>query len=177
MGKMKYPNIEEFTKIISKGTIDRSKKIFFPAKTNNGKNGIRLGSLLSDNHGNNYFIDEGWFPDSQYEYFKNNNKIYNVEIIGYTRFPTKKRMFTPENSIKNNEWYYYDLLQIQNYFGVQINQKFFIKNMSNYSENFLVPSTIKHNFTNNHLQYAITWFLMSISFCIIFFLFFFRSFK
>ena len=39
MGKMKYPNIEEFTKIISRGTIDRSKKIFFPAKTNNGKNG------------------------------------------------------------------------------------------------------------------------------------------
>ena len=27
MGKMKYPNIEEFTKIISNGTIDRSKKI------------------------------------------------------------------------------------------------------------------------------------------------------
>ena len=30
MGKMKYPNIEEFTKIISKGTVDRSKKIFLP---------------------------------------------------------------------------------------------------------------------------------------------------
>ena len=177
MGKMKYPNIEEFTKIISNGTIDRSKKIFLPAKTNNGQNGIRIGSLLIDNHGNNYLIDEGWFPINYYEYFKNDNKIINTEIIGYIRFPTEKKMFTPENSLIKNEWYYYDLQQIQKYFGIQINQKFFIKNMSNYSENFLVPSSIKHNFTNNHLQYAITWFLMSISFCIIFCVYFFRNFK
>ena len=28
MGNMKYRNMEEFTKIITKGTVDRSKKIF-----------------------------------------------------------------------------------------------------------------------------------------------------
>ena len=177
MGKMKYPNIEEFTKIISKGTIDRSKKIFLPAKTYNGKSGIRIGSLWTDNHGNNYLIDEGWFSDNQYEYFKNNNEIINVEITGYIRFPTQKKLFTPENSIKTNEWYYYDLQQIQNYFDIPINQKFFIKNMTNYSENHLFPSSIKHNFINNHLQYAITWFLMSISICIIFFIYFLRKVK
>ena len=32
MGKMKYRNMDEFTKIIAKGTIDRSKKFFFPQK-------------------------------------------------------------------------------------------------------------------------------------------------
>ena len=51
---MKYPNIDEFTKVITLGTVDRSKKIFFPAKTLNGISGVRIASLLSDNHGNNY---------------------------------------------------------------------------------------------------------------------------
>ena len=32
MGEMKYPNIDEFTKVITLGTVDRSKKIFFPLK-------------------------------------------------------------------------------------------------------------------------------------------------
>ena len=32
MGNMKYPNMEEFTKIITKGTVDRSKKYFFLPK-------------------------------------------------------------------------------------------------------------------------------------------------
>ena len=67
-------------------------------------------------------------------------------------------MFTPKNSPDTNEWYYYDLQEIQNYFGVEINQNFFIKNITNYGNDFLFPSNMKHNFSNNHLQYAITWF-------------------
>ena len=175
MGKMKYPKIDEFTKVITLGTVDRSKKIFFPAKTLNGISGVRIASLLSDNHGNNYLIDEGWFEQSRYDYFKDNNEIINAEILGYIRYPTQKKMFTPENSISSNEWYYYDLEQIQTYLNVKINQKFFIKNMSNYAENFLIPSSQNHNFSNNHLQYAITWFSMSFSFLIIFIIYLFRK--
>ena len=44
MGKMKYPKIDEFTKVITLGTVDRSKKIFFPAKTLNGISGVRTVS-------------------------------------------------------------------------------------------------------------------------------------
>ena len=156
-------------------TTDRRKKIFFPAKTLNGVSGVRIASLLSDNHGNNYLIDEGWFEQSRYDYFKDNNEIINAEILGYIRYPTQKKMFTPENSISSNEWYYYDLEQIQTFLNVKINQKFFIKNMSNYAENFLIPSSQNHNFSNNHLQYAITWFLMSFSFLIIFIIYLFRK--
>ena len=47
--------------------------------------------------------------------------------------------------------------------------------MSYYSEDFLIPSSIKHNFSNNHLQYAITWFLMSISIIIIFLIYLIRE--
>ena len=110
-----------------------------------------------------------------YDYFKDNNEIINAEILGYIRYPTQKKMFTPENSISSNEWYYYDLEQIQTFLNVKINQKFFIKNMSNYAENFLLPSSQNHNFSNNHLQYAITWFLMSFSFLIIFIIYLFRK--
>ena len=58
MGKMKYPNIDEFTKVITLGTVDRKLKKFFSlTKTLNGISGVRIASLLSDNHGNNYLID------------------------------------------------------------------------------------------------------------------------
>ncbi len=177
MGKMKYRNIDEFTKIITKGTVDRSKKIFFPAKTYNGKNGFFIASLLIDNHNNQYLIDEGWFEYSKLDYFKKNSDIIFTEIIGYLRYPTEKKMFTPKNSPSTNEWYYYDLKEIQKYFKTEINQQFFIKNMSSYSEEFLLPSTAKHNFSNNHLQYAITWFLMSFSILIIYIIYLVRKYK
>ena len=116
MGNMKYRNMDEFTKIITKGTVDRSKKIFFPAKTYNGKNGFFIASLLTDNHNNQYLIDEGWFEYSHFDYFKNNTDIISSEILGYLRYPTEKKMFTPSNSPETNEWYYYDLNEIQKSF-------------------------------------------------------------
>ena len=167
MGKMKYREMDEFTKIITRGTVDRSKKIFFPAKTYNGKNGFFIASLLTDNHNNQYLIDEGWFEYNKFDYFNNNSDIISTELLGYLRYPTEKKMFTPKNSPEKNEWYYYDLKEIQKYFRTDINQKFFIKNMTSYGEEFLLPSKSKHNFSNNHLQYAITWFLMSFSILII----------
>ena len=175
MGKMKYRNLEEFTKVIANGKIDRSKKIFFPAKTYNGKNGVIIASLLIDNHGNQYLLDEGWFEQNKYAYFKNSSEIISSEILGYIRYPTTKKLFTPSNSIENNEWYYYDLKEIQNFLGVEINQKFFIKNLSKHNENFLYPSSVNHNLSNNHLQYAITWFVMSFSFLVIFLIYLIRK--
>ena len=177
MGKMKYRNMDEFTKIIAKGTVDRSKKIFFPAKTYNGKNGFFIASLLTDNHDNKYLIDEGWFEYNKLDYFKKNSDIISTEILGYLRFPTEKKMFTPNNSPETNEWYYYDLKEIQKYFKTEINQKYFIKNMTSYGEEFLLPSKAKHNFSNNHLQYAITWFLMSFSILVILIIFLIRKYK
>ena len=61
--------------------------------------------------------------------------------MGYLRYPTEKKMFTPNNSPETNEWYYYDLNEIQNYFKTEINQKFFIKNMTNYGALFLGSRT------------------------------------
>ena len=106
MGKMKYPNIDEFTKVITLGTVDRSKKIFFPAKTLNGISGVRIASLLSDNHGNNYLIDEGWFEQSRYDYFKENKNDFNLtnaNYINYIKFPADlKERYQPYTE-SNNE--------------------------------------------------------------------------
>ena len=40
--------------------------------------------------------------------------------------------------------------------------------MSVREESFLIPSELKPTFRNNHLQYAITWFLMSFAFFVLF---------
>jgi cytochrome oxidase assembly protein ShyY1 len=40
--------------------------------------------------------------------------------------------------------------------------------MSSPAEPFLIPSELKPTFRNNHLQYAITWFVMSFAFFVLF---------
>ena len=84
------------------------------------------------------------------------------------RYPRKAKLFTPKNNITTNEWYTYNLKEIGDYLGVKINQKYFIKNMSSAAEPFLIPSELTPTFRNNHLQYAITWFVMSFAFFVLF---------
>ena len=44
-----------------------------------------------------YLIDEGWFEYDKLDYFKNNQDIISAEILGYLRFPTEKKLFTPSS--------------------------------------------------------------------------------
>ena len=158
----------EFLKIKVSGQINRKYKIFYPAKTLNGKSGFRLASVIKTIQGENFLIDEGWYANENHQYFLKNDKIFNKEIIGYVRYPRDAKFFTPKNNFMTNEWYTYNLKEIEEYLDVKINQKYFIKNMSDSEEAFLIPSDLTPTFRNNHLQYAITWFVMSFAFFVLF---------
>ena len=159
---------EEFIKIKSQGIINRKNKIFFPAKTYNGKAGIRLASEFISENGDIYLIDEGWFNNSDFEYFKNNKDVFKEKIEGYIRFPIAAKLFTPKNNLLKNEWYTYDLNEISNFLSPSLNKIFFIKKLNSNKENFLISSTYNNQFRNNHFQYAITWFCMSLVFFVMF---------
>ena len=97
------------------------------------------------------------------QFFSSNlSKGNRIEIRDFGTFKTRLRKSRTGRNPSTGE-------------EIKINEKFFIKNMSNYAENFLIPSSQNHNFSNNHLQYAITWFLMSFSFLIIFIIYLFRK--
>ena len=134
----------------------------------NGKSGFRLASILQTIDSENILVDEGWYSQDKHEYFLKNDKIFSKEIEGYIRFPRKAKLFTPENNLTTNEWYTYNLKEIEKFLEIKINQKYFIKNMSNGDEPFLIPSKLTPTFSNNHLQYAITWFVMSFAFFVLF---------
>jgi surfeit locus 1 family protein len=123
---------------------------------------------LTSTDGEKILIDEGWYATENHSYFLSNTLIYTEEIIGYIRFPIKAKMFTPKNNLLSNEWYTYNLKEIEKYLGIKINQNYFIKNMSNLNESFLIPSKLSPFFKNNHLQYAITWFTMSFALFVLF---------
>ena len=165
---LQFAQKTEFLKIKIDAKINRQYKIFFPAKTLNGKSGFRLASILQTIENENILIDEGWYDQDKHQYFLKNDKIFNKEIIGYIRFPRVAKLFTPKNNFTTNEWYTYNLKEIEKFLGIKINQKYFIKNMSSLNEPFLVPSELTPTFRNNHLQYAITWFVMSFAFFVLF---------
>ena len=129
---------------------------------------MRIASEFTLENGKIFLLDEGWFDNSRYKYFKNNNEIFDETIEGYIRFPRDPKFFTPKNDIIKNQWYTYDLKSVSKFFGTSLNDSIFIKKTNSNKENFLIASSLKHQFSNNHWQYAVTWFCMSFSFFILF---------
>ena len=80
-------------------------------------------------------------------------------VIGYLFWPNETDYFTPDPNLKRNIWFSRDLEKMASFLETQ-------KILVVATENRLDPSLKMQDPTrdipNNHLQYAITWFMMSI---------------
>ena len=80
-------------------------------------------------------------------------------VIGYLFWPNETDYFTPEPNLKLNVWFSRDLEKMARFLKAQ-------PILVVTTENRLDPSIKMQDPTreipNNHLQYAITWFMMSI---------------
>ncbi len=80
-------------------------------------------------------------------------------IVGYLSWPNETDYFTPDPNFSRNIWFSRDLEKMANFLGTQ-------PILVTVTENRLDPSIKMQDPTNsipnNHLQYAITWFMMSI---------------
>ena len=93
---------------------------------------------------------------------KNKSKeriIINSTITGNIFFPNETDFFTPEPNFDRNIWFSRNLKAIANYLGtIPI-----LLVLSTSVDEAVIATPLKSNLTNNHLQYAITWFSMAVT--------------
>lgn len=90
-----------------------------------------------------------------------------VELVGLVRRAPKANSFTPDNNVESNEWYLRDPVAIGQHLGVEDAK------LAPYSVDLIAGMTpsgglpqageTRMNFTNSHLQYAITWYGLALT--------------
>ena len=76
-------------------------------------------------------------------------------------FKKARKYFTPENDYNENIWYLLNTDEMDSVLDLSSSNYILKLIDQNYFEEFLIefnPTNIK----NNHLQYAVTWFLMAL---------------
>ena len=137
--------------------------IFIESKTYQNKVGYHAIVPLFFNDEIFSVLNLGWFSDKN---DKNIEKIINQfnqkrDVIVYLRFLTsKKNLFVPENDLDSNTWFSINHDDLEKYFqDTVISPYYFV----------ILDSEIKFDtnpivfLRNNHLNYSITWFLLSLS--------------
>ena len=140
------------------------KPIFIESKTFKGKPGYHLILPLKYNKEIFSVINFGWFKDKDFDQVKNIIKKYlavnNVKV--YIReFNSDKPFFTPDNDLLNNTWYSVNKDDFNQFYKYEFPSKYYFvlldDRITKYSFNPLVF------LRNNHMNYSITWFLLSLS--------------
>ena len=119
--------------------------------------GFRVISPLKLKDGSKILVDRGVIKERDKPRLKTPGQ--QQLVLGYLSWPNETDYFTPEPNFTRNIWFSRDLEKMANFLETE-------PILVVATENRLDPSIKMQDPTNdipnNHLQYAITWFMMSI---------------
>ena len=161
--------IKNYQRVILSGEYNFEDQIYLYSLNNKGQPGLDVITPFKTLDQQNILINRGWIKKE----FKDNPEINipSKEIIGLLKKKNKKNIFTPDNDVKKNVWFWINLDEIQSLTGKTFNN--FIVILENDKINRPKPKKISIDLPNNHLKYAITWYSISIS--ILFYFLYFRK--
>ena len=137
--------------------------MFFYKSNLSGDSGFNVVIPFKTIEGNTVYVDNGWIPYKDKKQldigFISDSEILNLS--GVLIFKKDRKYLTPLNDYSENIWYLLntDEMDLAHSFSSSdyvlkiIDQKYFKEFLTEFK-----PT----NINNNHLQYAITWFLMAL---------------
>lgn len=146
--------------------------LYLEPRTFKGKVGYhKIGVVRID--GKNLLVNEGFVTTKAFE--KRNIKK-NYEIEGYIIKVPEPKFFELKNDKKNKIWYTLKIIDFEKEFDLKLSP--YILYQQGYKEDNRLKAVVPNLVSNvNHLNYALTWFLLSFTLFIIFFLFFKKNYK
>ena len=161
---------KEYTKVILKKKNLKSK--IFLYHLNKGEIGFKVIVPYEVNSSLVVLVDKGWIRKDKINSIK--NSLLNDDIIeGYTKKIREKKLFTPKNNIKEDFLYSVEIDNLKKSLNKNIYPLLIIQTSKTKKD--IIPNDYHVGLSNNHLQYAITWYGLAL-FTIIFFLYYRRKF-
>jgi surfeit locus 1 family protein len=152
--------LAEFEPLYVEGRFLQGKSIFLQSKTFQGKSGVYVLNPFKTSEGKIILIQRGW---ASIEITDAPEAMLKIE--GFVRYPTSPTYFQPSNTKDNHFWI--DLNSLSQELNVPL-QPFYIVSKNSFHPDIKVTDPIPPP-RNNHLSYAITWYLLAFLLTIMFF--------
>ncbi len=159
-----------YQRVIIKGKLDFNKQIYLYSLNEKGQPGYDVITPLNTNLKNDILVNRGWIMKEK-KNTKDINNFNSKEFSGILKKIEKANIFKPKNDLDNNIWFSINLNDVRKFTGKDfINYVLYLEKNDVLSP---IPRKITSDLPNNHLKYAITWYLISIS--ILFYYLYFRK--
>lgn len=159
----------EYGRVKVSGTFLHDKEFYLAARSLKSKVGMQVVTPLRAENGAIVLIERGWIPSDRKEPDKRaeGQLTGKVELTGIVRRSQIKRQFAPDNDPARNFWFHVDVPLMRQMAGGQPDAKldgFFLDADATPNPGGVpVGGQTRLDIANDHLQYAITWFLVALA--------------
>ena len=169
--ELNNPENEEFKRIKVRGKLLNEFEFFMPALSKRGNNGFHILVPLEVNPKLTLIYDTGWVPLQKKERERRLDNINENEqdLVAVIRLPGRKGYFQPENDNKKNFWFFVEPKLMESTISIKLEDKFYLEAYNNGPNGYPLGNQTRIYLRNNHLQYAITWLLISFGLIGVFF--------
>jgi len=148
-----------FQRVILQGTFRHDMEFHWASKTFEGQVGYHLITPLVTEQGMWVLVDRGFVPKS-YENKDVQRPTEPVSITGIARPASDRSYFTPESNMAKRQIYHVDPSQISQALGHSLAPYYIIQDPQEGST-WPRPIPLAGHLKNNHLMYAVTWYLLA----------------
>lgn len=161
------PLRHEYGRVKVAGTFEHGKEFFLAARSLKNKVGIQVIVPLKADDGRIVLFDRGWVPDRNAATQAATQPTGRIELTGIVRRSQTRARFAPENAPDRNVWFQADVPLMRKMAGAPPDPKldtFFLDADATPNPGGLpVGGQTRLEIPNDHLQYAITWFLIALA--------------
>ena len=163
------PLRHEYGRVRIAGTFLHDKEFYLAARSLKNKVGIHVVTPLRTDDGRIVLFDRGWVPSERKDPAKRPESLVEgrVELGAVVRRTQVRRQFAPENAPDRNIWFHVDAPLMRKMAGApadEVLDRFFVEADSTPNRGGLpTGGQTRLDIPNDHLQYAITWFLIAVS--------------
>ena len=156
--------------VVVSGIFEHDKELYLAARSMRGNVGFHVLTPIRLSNGKNILINRGWVPrEKKAPSTRVEANILNkTEVTGIINPGFKKGAFSPKNDATKNVWLYIDFDEMSSAINLEL-EEFVIDANENGEGGFPIGSQTRVNLPNDHLQYSVTWYLLSITLVMVWF--------
>ena len=163
------PLRHEYGRVKIAGSVVHDKEVHLAARSLKNKVGLQLVTPFKTDDGRILLFNRGWIPSEKKEPAKRaeGQGTGRVELTGIVRRNQERRQFAPENVPDKNVWFHVDVPLMRRLAGappdLKLDAFFLDADAAPNPGGVPIGGQTRLDIPNDHLKYAITWFLMVLA--------------
>ncbi len=168
---------DEYRRIRLRGSFVHDQELYLAARSRNNNVGFHVITPFVLTNGMAVLVNRGWVPSERRDPAKRAEGQIKGEtdVVALVRLTQKQGMMQPDNDPAKNVWFYVDVEEMKKASGVATEIDYWFEaDATPNPGGFPIGGQTRISLPNDHLQYAVTWFVFAVTLTVIFLIYSYR---